>query len=345
MAVATPEKEPLQKPDPQIEGDPLPYEPPEENFWQRYTWHGELPIAAFATIALHVVGLVILIGIWHLQTKQKKEAELTPVPTRGMKIAEGERGGQEGGPGGGSSEPKKEITEEKPVEQRQIPAAELKKELVSASNWTPEMDQKALETIVQSPGYDKLNKLNDDLKRAIAGGFKGNSGKGNGSGMGDGNGPGPGGKTGNGDASTSGNRSVRWVILFRTNSGKDYLEQLSAFKAKIVVPEPPNWKTNILFENPLDPKGKPLGNEDLPKMYFVDEDKQSASKVSRALGLEFDPPNFIAFFPKDVEEDLAAKERAYRGRQEHQIYSTTFRVLQQNGKLVITVTDQIANKK
>jgi hypothetical protein len=152
-------------------------------------------------------------------------------------------------------------------------------------------------------------------------------------------------KGGPGDASTSGNRSVRWTILFRTQSGKDYLEQLNEFKAKIVIPEPPNWKTNILFEDILNPKGKPLSNQDLPKMYFVDEDKVSAAKVAGALGLEFEPPHFIAFFPKEVEEMLAAKERAYRGRREDQIYSTTFRVLQQNGKYVITVTDQIANRK
>ncbi len=349
MSVAAPEPKERQQSVPESAGDPLPYDPPDEGFWHRYSWHGEFPIALFATIAIHVVVFVIIIAIIRQQFKEKKSDEKVPVPTRGLKIAEGERGGQMGNPGGGGGEQNKEIAEERPSEpMRQIPAAELKKELITASAWVPDLKDspEALEKIIQSPGYEKLNKLNDDLKRRIGQGFTGQPGKGNGPGAGPGDpGPGPGGKGGPGDASTSGNRSVRWTILFTTQSGRDYLEQLNEFKAKIVVPEPPNWKANLLFEDILNPKSKPLGNQDLPKMYFVDEDKSSASKVARALGLDFDPPNFIAFFPKEVEEMLAAKERAYRNRREDQIYSTTFRVLRRDGKYVITVTDQVANRK
>jgi hypothetical protein len=348
MAVASPNKQSDRLPDPP-EGDELPYAPPEETFWHRYSWHGEFPISILAAIAIVVAIGAILIYILQLQFQGKKSDERAPVPTRGLKIADGERGGKMGGPGGGGGNPK-EAVEPRPIEpQRQIPQAELKKEMISASAWVPDLKDNpdALERIVQSPGYDRLNKLNDELKRRAGQGFSGTGGKNSGTGMGPDKGPGPGGKEGSGDASTSGSRSVRWTILFRTNSGKDYLDQLAEFKAKIVIPEPPGWKTNILFTDVGgSPKGKPLTSSDeLPLMQFVDEDRASASKVARALGLDFDPPYFAAYFTKEVEEELAAKERGYRGKREDQIYSTTFRVLLQNGKYVISVTDQVLNRK
>ncbi len=80
-------------------------------------------------------------------------------------------------------------------------------------------------------------------------------------------------------------------------------------------------------------------------MYFTDNDKISAAKVARALGLNFDPPYFIAFFPKDMENELAAKESNYRNRKEEDIYSTTFRVLERNGQYEIKVTDQTPVRK
>lgn len=346
MAVASPQKQNDQLPDPP-EGDELPYAPPEETFWQRYSWHGEFPISILAAIAIVVAIGALMIYILRLQFEGKKAEERPPVPTRGLKIAEGERGGKIGG-GSGSDQPKEAI-ENRPAEpQRQIPQAELKREMISASAWVPDLKEnpEALERIVQSPGYDKLNKLNDELKNRAGKGFGGTGGNtsGNGKGPDVGTGVGP----GKGDAATSGSRSVRWTILFRTNSGEDYLEQLAAFKAKIVIPEPPAWKTNILFTDVASksPKGKPLTAEDeLPMMQFVDEDRVSAAKVTRALGLDFDPPYFAAYFTKEVEEELAAKERAYRNKREDQIYSTTFRVLLQNGKYVITVTDQVLNRK
>jgi hypothetical protein len=347
MAVASPNKQNDRVPEPP-EGDELPYAPPEEGFWHRFSWHGEFPISILASIAIVVAIGLLLIYLLKLQFNEKKAEERPPVPTRGLKIAQGERGGRVGGPGGGQP---KEVQDARPVEpQRQIPAAELKRETISASTWVPDLknNPEALERIVQSPGYDRLNKLNDELKQRAGKGFGGEGGSNNGSGTGSKEGPGIGDKKGPGDATTSGSRSVRWTILFRTNSGKDYLEQLAEFKAKIVIPEPPGWKTNLLFTDVANsPKGVPLTSADeLPMMQFVDEDRVSASKIARALGLEFDPPYFAAYFTKEVEEELAAKERAYKGLKEHQIYSTTFRVEKQaNGKYAISVTNQVANRK
>jgi len=140
-------------------------------------------------------------------------------------------------------------------------------------------------------------------------------------------------------------RSARWTIVFKTDSGEQYLAQLNAFKAKVVVPEPPDWKKNRLFEKIIGKnQGEALDEQYLPEMYFTDSDKNSASKVARALGLDYDPPYFIAFFPKDVENELAAKERSYRNREEKDVHSTTFHVIERDGKFVIIVTDQLPIK-
>lgn len=153
-------------------------------------------------------------------------------------------------------------------------------------------------------------------------------------------GAGPGGMPSGGNRESI-ERSLRWTLIFKTTSGEDYLKQLAAFKAKVLIPKPPDWKSNLLFEE-LSPRGagKPWRDQELPEMFFTDSDKTSAAKVARALGLDFDPPHFIAFFPKDVEDELAAQEKSYANRTEEQIHSTTFHVVPRNGKLVITVKEQ-----
>ena len=80
-------------------------------------------------------------------------------------------------------------------------------------------------------------------------------------------------------------------------------------------------------------------------MNFIDDNEDSVKKVAEALGLDFTPKEFVALIPKDVEDDLAAKERNYRNRAEKDIYSTTFRILVRDGKYTATVTDQVPNKK
>jgi len=63
------------------------------------------------------------------------------------------------------------------------------------------------------------------------------------------------------------------------------------------------------------------------------------------MGLNFSPPKFLAFFPKDIEEELATREREYRGRRENEIFSTTFKVLVRDGRPAIVVTDQVPVRK
>ncbi len=43
-------------------------------------------------------------------------------------------------------------------------------------------------------------------------------------------------------------------------------------------------------------------------MNFIDDNEDSVKKVAEALGLDFTPKEFVALIPKDVEDDLAAKD-------------------------------------
>ncbi len=329
-------------------GDPLPYVPPEEKFWRNYSYHGEFPISVLASPAVHIIIFGAIIFILASRLDNRTNSEVPPVPIRGLQISDGNRGDVEGGAGGGQTgDNMQEVPQENPMNSpRDIPQAELDQRRVSASAWVPSLKENPadLNQIIQSPRFDALGKLNDAAKQIVARGFKG-AGTGSGNGAGNSTGSGPGGEKGNGNASSSGSRSVRWTINFKTNSGRDYVAQLAAFKAILLVPQPPDWKTNVMFDDLNDPKPKSPNGKDFPGMNFIDENPASAAKVAQALGLDYAPPNFVAFFPKSVEEELAAKERAYRNRAEQDIYSTTFQVLLRNNQFVISVTDQVPQKK
>jgi hypothetical protein len=333
------------KPDNRSRVNEIPEEPPEETFWQRYSPHYEFPLSNIASIAVHVLALL---GVIYLTTKLIKKPDVPTVPVKGIKIGSGDRGGIVGGPGGGSDSSKREAQDDEPQDKpRDIPEVELNQRVDKIQALIPDVkfDPAALQKIAQSPNFQGLERLNEDSRRRLAEKLAGKSGTGgSGDATGDGSNKGPG--KGPGDATTSGSRSMRWTIIFKTNSGKDYLKQLGAFKAKLLIPEPPKFKTNRFFDDISQPnEGKPLKGQDLPGMEFTDGDAASASKVARALGLDYDPPYFTAFFPKEVEDELAAKERSYRNRREDQIFSTTFRVIERNGDFVITVTDQQVSKR
>src|SRR5262249_52018326 len=190
----------------------------------------------------------------------------------------------------------------------------------------------------------KIARLDDAIRQAL--GKSGNRGSGPGDGSGTSGVPGTGSNNA-GDATSSQRRGVRWELIFRTADGRDYLNQLAAMKATVVIPYPPDWKTSKAFKDVGRERVTPeeFNRDQLPDLYFVDDEAGSPGKVAKALGLNFEPPVFIAFFPKEIEEELAAKERAFRNRKESEIFSTKFKVLIRDGKLSITVVDQIPVKR
>ncbi len=195
--------------------------PPDEQFWNKYSPHFEFQISTFATGAIHVVLVAILI---YVTTRLMKEDETTPVPVRGLTLTQTPTGGLSGEQGAGGGEPKTEASDERPEEpRRQIPEAQLQKEMISARDYLPELkDPDLLKKFVSAPNYDKLRDLNDELKKRSREGFGGGKGMGEEKGKGTEPGTGDGSP---GDPTTSGNRSMRWTIVFKTNNGADYLKQ------------------------------------------------------------------------------------------------------------------------
>ena len=60
--------------------------------------------------------------------------------------------------------------------------------------------------------------------------------------------------------------------------------------------------------------------------------------------LNFTPKTFWAFFPRDIEDELAQKEQAYRGKKPCEIEETIFLVKVSNNKAEIAVMEQTLKK-
>jgi hypothetical protein len=318
---------------------PAPLAPPDEQFWDRYNPHHEFPLSSVGSVALHVAAVLLVVGLlWMLS--RLTISHKTPVPMRAAMVMGGS--GADGvGSGGGERSPKENV-ETPELRQRDIPPAVLQDVKQQIKDFTPKVPAAEGLRPEDLPAIPKIADLTDDLRKKLLEGMNGQKGKGPGQGSGDSGLDGPG-ASNKGDASSSSNRAVRWELIFNTESGEDYVRQLSAMKATLVIPQPSNWQTNKAYRDLTFGKavGEAFDIKQLPGLFFIDDTPDSAARVARALGLNFSPPKFIAFFPKEVEEDLAAKERAYRGRKESEIFSTKFKILMKDGRPTPVVIDQV----
>ena len=170
---------------------------------------------------------------------------------------------------------------------------------------------------------------------------------------------GAGGSTGSGDTGQPGSgpggigadstraRSLRWVLRFKTTSGRDYLNQLKALNAVVVVPIGSDKSSAYVFKpHELDnPKPGNLVTEAewkalAQQIQFCDFKRDSATAVGEALGLNFTPAAFWAFFPQELEKELAKKEVAYRNRRPEDVAETVFQVTVREGKYELFVIEQ-----
>ena len=154
------------------------------------------------------------------------------------------------------------------------------------------------------------------------------------------------GKGGTGSDSTR-SRSLRWVLVFKTNGGRDYVDQLDALGAVIFVPIENN-KT-MYFPNLKNPvpgvyAAEADWNKHISQMQFHDFNRKSCDEVGEALGLKFTPKSFVAFFPKKFEDDLAKKEVGYQQRRSTDVEETKFEILRRGGSYEVTVVSQRMKK-
>jgi hypothetical protein len=291
--------------------------PPDAQFWQRYSPHHEFSLSSAGSIAMHIGMLAIFVGALWLLANFAVDYK-TAVPMRSLTLADGDDNGN-GLPGQGGPQQNLEDTLP-PGKQQELPP--------TIKDYLPPirpLDGQGLRPD-QLPTVRDLLKIAKGTRDQLPGGKNGTGGVG----------PGP----GSGPA-----RALRWELIFLTADGEDYRAQLAAMKATVAIPTPPDWQAYKVFKDLSRPVAEPFNREELPALFFIDGEADSAGRLARALGLDYSPPNFIAFFPKEIEEELAAKERAFGNLRESDIFSTRFKILVRDGKPSITVVEQIPIKR
>ena len=313
-------------------------EPGEDTFWQLHSPRFEMPIS-YITSAFIMVGILALIlAVSYLSNSGPKQ---DPVPIALANDGTDDSGEGSEGHGGvenpitlGASAPTAEDISALPHPEL-IP--DVQKDLEQKIK-TEDPDSVIPLTTDKAAAYSTFDKtardklLNLGQKRGTPGG--------DGSGT-DNKGSGVGGK----GAESTRQRSMRWTMTFVTSSGRDYLNQLATLKAVIVVPIPPDGKTAYVFKDLINPKpGNFVEEKEWMKLagqiQFCDFRKQSVTEVSAALNMTFTPASFFAFFPRDLEAELARLEVAYGNKQADQIQETKFEVTVRGGVSQIIVKEQ-----
>jgi hypothetical protein len=333
--------------DPAHGEDPIriPDVPPEEEFWVRYNKRLEFPLATVGTILLHVLVAAFLVTFFLGLLSKKEDRSGVPVslvPDMG--------GLDDDGTGSAGSG-----WQEDPLKESISSALKQQLEVLPDPNQLPVIREKIRDTLKYDNEGDipvsdfnaaAYGALDETLKNKLLGvGAKKGSGPGAGSGSDGTQGTGPGG-TG---ANSTRARSLRWVMRFRTSSGDDYVSQLSAMNAVVLVPLPPDNKQCLYFTNLRNLGDKQMATDDDLKrlagqIKFSDTRPDSVRAVCDVLGVNENAKSFWAFFPKGLEDELSKKEIGYRNRRPEDIEETIFRVVARGGTYTIEVDDQTAKR-
>ncbi|HVK11356.1 MAG TPA: hypothetical protein VM597_21475 [Gemmataceae bacterium] len=322
---------------------PGPLAPPDERFWEKYSPHYEFPLSGVGSVLMNVGALaVFLMALWFMARSTASDKTSLPISAMNVSFADSSDGPPGQGSGGGT--PEEAVPTPLPRAPSQpVAEAALKDVSKDVAPWTPNIPNAPDAPKVESlPNLPKLAQLSDEIrKKLLAGqGDKPGAGKEPGTGITETPGGGAGPK---GDPSSPHSRSLRWTIDFRTTGAADYRNQLAACKAVVAFPFPD--KSLRVFRNlsAATPVSEPFEKEKLPGIYFVDD--TNADELARELGLNHRPTYFICFFPAEIENELAAKEREFRGRKESEIFSTTFSIVIRDGRPEIRVTGQEAVRR
>jgi hypothetical protein len=303
-------------------------QPPAEQFWQHYSPHGELPLSAAGSFALHalVIGGLIITTVFlanllfhPLRSIPVEPVRLIDAGGGGAKGAEGtgtgtgarveDTGANDKGPNLGKTE--KDDTPPVPkLNDAQV--APLKAELDPASvRFIQDTNTAGAVAFTQLPDLVR-RKLSDGIRQ---GGGKGGSGEGGGEGSG--KGPGKGSGTGpgkqNATLSQREKRMLRWTMRFTANNGPEYVSQLRSLGAILAIPvvEHPEPQYELVMD--LRPGRAKLEKKDLSeiqRIYWIDSNPRSIIDVMTTLGLPNRPTRFVAFMPDQLEKKLFEMEKA-----------------------------------
>jgi hypothetical protein len=120
-------------------------------------------------------------------------------------------------------------------------------------------------------------------------------------------------------------------------------------KAVVLAPVKDSNKQMYIFRDLANPRpGTVATDSDIAQLsrqiQFSDFRRDNVQGVAEALGLDYTPPVFWAFFPAELEADLSRKEKAYRNRQPENIEETIFQVVVRGGQYEIQVIEQRAKR-
>jgi hypothetical protein len=295
-----------------------------------------------------VLALVLAV-IW-VRSELHPDDENNPLPIEAVRInfggGGGTPGGKDTGPGttgpgddtgsetGDGSENNKDKAP--PPEVAPIPVAKQEGIRTEFAN-----DQAATRYFKRgSEAFNSLTRMESEartsLRKSINPGVKGNGkgkgGSGRDGGKDTGRDKGQGGGQGEGRGATNvrEKRVLRWAMTFNTQNGEDYRSQLIGLGAMIGVPRPDGQF--LLIRDLANPaSGKVEDIRELDRIYWIDDKPDSVRSLFGALRMP--PPNeFVAFFPKRVEDrlldlELAWMQKHYGKRNENLIHETKFDVI------------------
>lgn len=302
----------------------------EQPFWERYNKHLEMPLGW----SIAVLSMVLVFGILVFVQQMNRGGDRRPVPISTLDGDDATGIGSEGSGG-----------QEAPIAIGQpAPASDLARIMqdVPQQDLTDIKEKMKLDIggDIEIPDSVALPiaTLDQKIRDKLVGSKRGDGGAGTGA---DGNKGGPGGF---GHDSTRA-RGLRWVLLFDTRSGRDYLNQLHAMGGTILVPAA-DGKNMYIFRDLINPKVGPTASDsDLEKlgenMQFSEIKRDAVQSISEALGIkDFVPSMFMAIFPRKLEEKMADLEVRYRNKRPEDIRQTKYKVLMRGGEFDLIVVDQ-----
>ena len=319
--------------------------PPEEEFWEKYNKRLEFPLSTVSAILAHIlIGAVIVFGIFHLMDSEADRSSVGMKPADIMGLDEGGQGSA--GSGGQADDPL--------IRARDDGTRALIETLADPSK-LPEIKENIKKTIINIDPEGKmpisdsnaaaLASLDESIRKKFLGQRQG-AGPEGGTGFSGEAGKGPG---GSGADSTLG-RNMRWVLRFKVQGGRDYVDQLRSMGAVLLFPRPEDTKLCMFYSLGNDrPAGAPadgglagdtLINALANKIRFSDARRDAVQGVAGAVGLDFTPRTFWAFFPKELEDKLARLETGYRNKRSDDIEETIFRVTMRGGSYDVIVDEQ-----
>ena len=196
-----------------------------------------------------------------------------------------------------------------------------------------QVDKTGKKSLVEdaSAKAQELSRIGQNLKSKMIEGLKG-VGNTKGDGVGDGR----------------GERMLRWIMVFNTTNGSDYLSQLMDLNARLAFPDL-NKAGKFLVISNLGAKPITTMELDLSSVsdiFWVDDKAQSVSNLSRAMGLQIKAEAFVVLMPVSVEEKLQKLEKAsVQGAKEDDIQETRFTISKTVGKYEPAKADIIFKKK